>query len=774
MATESSVRSTSPSPQRRVAEEASSLANELALISDRVVRELFPAVLPSEQNVVETEFATQLVASAQKIDATKIQRYMDEQWNRFRQSNTLSGEKAEALLRAEWSRAHYYLHLRQFIAEQEEDAPVFASLQGLLSTVELTAAAQSQLRSLCASIDAAQTSDLGEYIDESWQEKWRSFPDFLRSELVGKQPEMKNAWFQNEFETILKSYVEAQHTASYIFAPELPVAALDEGSRGKAAALVLRVRAIDVPLIEAATAKALEAELVKVPSYLQAVVAQDLRKHFLLTHYFDILESVLERESQPESFRFEPELDVASLPDPLLREHATRVLEQVRETHVQLIAEAVQRAYEADTKNVPEYLRTGLEEKLRRHCLLAQYFQIVSSVVSGAAVASAFAWEPPFCIDNLSDEAARQSAPELCLQARPHHVPVVEAKVKERFRIDTARIDPSIMALHADTLRANWLRENYFGILREVIDGSERSSFPVSVADAAVVASVAPAYAPSNVFASPKKRLRLASPLPPSEAHAVANTVQELHTQNLTGSDAMKTTAVVLHYPEEPRWGTITDRKTKAQSQVPVVSVMLADASGPILLELWRDAADRVLRELAGWASGSNDALVWVEVRYAWCRAIPGRVIPALRKLVANDRTTMVRCEPPASAPRGAPSSDLYSVDFEQLTGATPFTICLRGIVTSVQDEVLSQSGNPMKNFKLHDQTGRFVHCVAFGRQVDNEFIVECNEIILYFAKAMPGLTGAHGQLWMYDENHIVLVGPRFGVPPARLCTELR
>ena len=236
----------------------------------------------------------------------------------------------------------------------------------------------------------------------------------------------------------------------------------------------------------------------------------------------------------------------------------------------------------------------------------------------------------------------------------------------------------------------------------------------------------------------------------------------------------MKTTAVVLHYPEEPRWGTITDRKTKAQSQVPVVSVMLADASGPILLELWRDAADSALRELADWASGSNDALVWVEVRYAWCRAIPGRVIPALRKLVANDRTTMVRCEPPASAPRGAPSSDLYSVDFEQLNGATPFTICLRGIVTSVQDEVLSQSGNPMKHFKLHDQTGRFVHCVAFGRQVDNEFIVECNEVVLYFAKAMPGLAVAHGQLWMYDESHIVLVGPRFGVSPARLCMELR
>ena len=180
MTTDNSVRSKSPS-QERTAEAEESLARELALISDRLERAVFPIVLPSEQNALETEFATQLVASAQKIDATEIQRYMDQQWNRFQQSNTFSDEKSEALRRAEWSRAHYYVHLRQFIAEQEQDAPVFASLQGLLSNGDLTAAAQSRLRCPCASIDAAQTSDLGEYINESRQEKWWSFLDFLRS-----------------------------------------------------------------------------------------------------------------------------------------------------------------------------------------------------------------------------------------------------------------------------------------------------------------------------------------------------------------------------------------------------------------------------------------------------------------------------------------------------------------------------------------------------------------------------------------------------------------
>ena len=773
MTTDNSVRSKSPS-QERTAEAEESLARELGLISDRLERAVCPMVLPSEQNALETEFATQLLAAAEQMDAAEIQSYIDQQWNTFQQSNTLSEEKSEAVLRAEWSRSHYYEHLRKFIAEQEQDSIVFESLQRFLSTGVLTCDAESRIRCFCASINSAQTSELVEYINASWQREWLSFPDFLRSDCASKEATMQKAWFLHEFETILESYVKAQVAACFKFAPELPVAALEETLRARAAALVLRVKAIHVPLIEAATADAFEAELVNVPAYLQAVVAQDLRKQFMLQRYFDIIENVLEDGVEPEPFRFEPEIDVALLPDPLLREHANRVLEQVREQHVQLIAEAVQSAYEADTKKVPEYLRIGIEKSMRKQFLLSQYFQIVSSVVSGDAAASAFAWEPEFSIESLRDDAARQSASELCLRVRPHHVPMVEARVEERFRIDTSRIDPTIMELHTGTIRAHWLRENYVGILRDIVDGSEPISSTVPVAGAAEGSSIAIDYAPSNVFASPKKRLRHASPQRVSDAQVVDKTVHELHTQNLNGSDATKTTAVVLHYPEAPRWGTVTDRKTKSQIQVPVVSVMLADASGPILFELWRDAADSAFRDLTSWASSSNDALMWVEVRHAWCRAIPGRVIPALRKLVGNDRTTMVRCEAPSIACRGAPASELYSVDFEQLNGAMPFTICLRGVVTSVQGEVLSQSGNPMKHFKLHDQTGRFVHCVALGRQVDNEFIAECNEVVLYFAKALPGVAGAQGQLWMYDESHIVLVGRRFGVPPARLCMELR
>ena len=98
----------------------------------------------------------------------------------------------------------------------------------------------------------------------------------------------------------------------------------------------------------------------------------------------------------------------------------------------------------------------------------------------------------------------------------------------------------------------------------------------------------------------------------------------------------------------------------------------------------------------------------------------------------------------------------------------------LRGVISSVQEEVVAQAGNPMKDFKLHDHAGEFVHCVAFGRHVDNDCIVDRNEIVLFFAKGLAGLNSGQGQLWMYDDSHIVLLGQARSFAPPRTCMELR
>ena len=118
---------------------------------------------------------------------------------------------------------------------------------------------------------------------------------------------MKNAWFQNGFENIVRSYVDAQLTARFTFIPQLPVESLQEQLRAPAQRLVAQVKEKNVPGIEEAVNQAIQSQLERIPQYLQAVVAGDLRKQFLVTRYFEIIREVLCSEAVPEPFRVEPE-----------------------------------------------------------------------------------------------------------------------------------------------------------------------------------------------------------------------------------------------------------------------------------------------------------------------------------------------------------------------------------------------------------------------------------------------------------------------------------
>jgi hypothetical protein len=122
--------------------------------------------------------------------------------------------------------------------------------------------------------------------------------------------------------------------------------------------------------------------------------------------------------------------------------------------------------------------------------------------------------------------------------------------------------------------------------------------------------------------------------------------VADCHSRDASGSDSIVLKAAVVYVPDELRWVDVTDRKTKTQQKVAVVSLVLADVSGPIALELWRDRAETVFQALEAWQAAAGDEIVWVEVRYAWVRNEPGRCVPSMRRLIGNDRTIVTRLSP--------------------------------------------------------------------------------------------------------------------------------
>jgi len=121
-----------------------------------------------------------------------------------------------------------------------------------------------------------------------------------------------------------------------------------------------------------------------------------------------------------------------------------------------------------------------------------------------------------------------------------------------------------------------------------------------------------------------------------------------------------------------------------------------------------------------------------------------------------------------------APHPALYTRDFARLMLKPPFLVNISGIVSMVQDETFSAAGDPMLMFRLTDSGGRYVQCRAFGRHVANEHIDNGTEVVLYFVTAQRGLNNQPGQLWIYDEAHIVSLQTGCAIPDPRQLIELR
>ena len=472
------------------------------------------------------------------------------------------------------------------------------------------------------------------------------------------------------------------------------------------------------------------------------------------------------------AFSFVPELALTDIADDELRATARQIFSQVREADVPHIAQATAAAYALDMEKIPEYLHESLGSEFRKNFLLQHYVNIVRQVTSKAIVEEAWVFRPTINLEDMSDESSRSEAASLYAKVQSFHVARIDELVLTRFNADVASIDENIIRGCADQLRRNWLKKHYVEVVREVL-GSTTAHSPARASSASTVQAPArvssvsteavsrvsvsprrsPARAPSissqtisNVFVSPKKRARTAASATAGvESQPRSFTIGQFHTELGLRTDANVVKAAVLHFVE-PHMVTVPDRKTKASVDVAVISILLADSTAPILLELWRDAAEKAFRELTQWLTESNDTL-WVEVRYMWVRTEKGVCHPSIRKLIGNERTTITRCAPMIVAAE-VPPEELHFRDFSVLQATPPFTVNVTGVIMEVEDETTSQSGLPTKNFKLQDRSSRYVMCTACGRHADNVLIRSQNEVTFFLPKhnqdcrVVPGLCG--------------------------------
>ena len=312
-----------------------------------------------------------------------------------------------------------------------------------------------------------------------------------------------------------------------------------------------------------------------------------------------------------------------------------------------------------------------------------------------------------------------------------------------------------------------WLRAHYFQIVEQVLRDSDVSSSCAHDVNAS-----------TSMFKSPRKKQRTKPSHTDGPLHYF--TVHDLHTSELDEAHAFGLEACVLYCPSEPRTTLVSNRFTGRSDTVSVLSVLLADRSGPILFEAWRAVSEKFTRSHTEW-SESNDAenALFVSLtRFDVKEDARVHQTPIRKLLHATEHTRLSRLLTPSRASLPDASiiahTVIYTKDFNRLSAPVPFQINICGIISAAGGETTAASGEPTKSFRLQDTSGKYVACRAYGRHASNECIENGKMVILYFAQAQDGLRNQPGMLWLYNESHIVELRSDSSIPVARVQTLLK
>ena len=119
-------------------------------------------------------------------------------------------------------------------------------------------------------------------------------------------------------------------------------------------------------------------------------------------------------------------------------------------------------------------------------------------------------------------------------------------------------------------------------------------------------------------------------------------------------------------------------------------------------MDFWRQTALDALQCFIDWGD-EDKAPILIEMSYFNARYDSRRAIPTGRKLHSNERTVMRRLlegSVPEISNRNTPIDiNTYVRDCGR---KLPFVVNISGIVSTVGDEVATQSGKPMASFRLH------------------------------------------------------------------------
>ena len=98
------------------------------------------------------------------------------------------------------------------------------------------------------------------------------------------------------------------------------------------------------------------------------------------------------------------------------------------------------------------------------------------------------------------------------------------------------------------------------------------------------------------------------------------------------------------------------------------------------------------------------------------------------------------------------------------------FRVTIAGTTHDLQEAEPANSGKLRRNFKLADEQGNWVHCVAHGRHAEDSSLENFLRIVVYFGIGRRSIGNTPQAIWIYKNAFMVSLERRIGSP---LCEQV-
>ena len=113
------------------------------------------------------------------------------------------------------------------------------------------------------------------------------------------------------------------------------------------------------------------------------------------------------------------------------------------------------------------------------------------------------------------------------------------------------------------------------------------------------------------------------------------------------------------------------------------------------------------------------------------------------------------------------PVYDTIVSDLSELQVTPTWLANVAGVVAGRGEAMQSRNGYEMMSFELHDGNGNCITCTTLGRHVDNQWLADGNEVVLFCVQATASNSiNQNSQVWLYDDGHVVLLREGCAIPP--------